>query len=236
MSFFLVFAQYFTVEGLACTSAVLAGLISTLGIPLTLAVTALFFRDERQLFGSWTFKLGLLLALGGALCMPLLQHGLNGAATRGAWYLILSAVIVALVTVWIKKMLQDIHPLSLAAVNCGFTCVFFLPAGLFWGDLSRIVHVPAVPTLVLFFSGAFGLVVGGWLAMVCIQKAGVSITRLAELATPVIIGLLGYWLFREALTIPELVSGVVVMAGCGLVLMRNNTGIPGPSSHTPAVT
>jgi drug/metabolite transporter (DMT)-like permease len=222
MSLALVGAQYCAIEGIARTPAVLAGLIATLGIPITIILSAIIFPDEKQVLKSRVFLLGALLALGGSIGLPLLQGHWGNGLSAGAWYLLVSITIGALVMVWLKRILQEIHPICLAGVNCAFTCLCFLAAGLIWGNLASIREAAALPVLVLVISGAFGLLVGGWLAMVNIKVSGMVRTRLAELGMPVLIGILGFLCFNETLTPGQGINGLIILTGCLIIILRRN--------------
>ncbi len=228
--------QALAVEGLARTSAVLGGLIPILGVPLSVALGALIFPDERAAVRGRGFLLGAPLALFGAAGLALSGGtGEDVAYSQGAFLLLGATLLSSGLILVSKRMVLSFHPVCVTTLNTSVMCPLFLIGAWLWGDPGQVGRVSSVTLSILLLSGAYGLLVGGALFYFCLQRYGMILTTFTNLAAPVFTGLFGYLLFREALTPPEIASGVVLLAGCYLVVAgpgrrANNTGSPPTSS------
>lgn len=213
-----VVAGMLFIEGLARTSAAVGGLLSLLGLPLTLILAVLVFPDERQAARDWRTIVGVALALGSTLGLTLGDSQISWEYSLGSLYLALSALVNALASLFTKRLVSHHQPICVGAINSSLMCLMYLAIGLCWGDLGRLWSASTVSVLILFGSGVYGLLMGLGLYMVNIRRYGLVTTRIAELSMPVFTAIFGYFLFGESLTSWQLVYGAILIVGSGLVV------------------
>ena len=210
------------ITGLARTSAVMSSLIALLGLPLTLLLLMASFPDERRRARGWRFAVGAGLSISAAAALAL-SNGLQGGQDAiGTLCLVGSALIQASAAVFTKRMVLAFHPLCLAAVNGVLMATYFGIETLLWGNLAAVPAAPPSVVALLLFSGVYGLLIGGGLYLANMKRFGMVVTRLAELSTPVFTGLFGYLVFGERLQPAQVALGLVLIAGCALILSSNH--------------
>jgi drug/metabolite transporter (DMT)-like permease len=214
-----LFAQALYVEGLTRTSAVLAALIGVLGVPLAAAVSALFYADERQTLRGPHFVAGAALALSGAVGLAFTHDGGKLTSGGGLYYLLGAALLGTGLTLLAKRLVVAFHPVCVVASTTMLTVPLFLLGGLLWGRLGAVGEASPVTIAVLLLSGVWGMVMGGAVFFLSMREFGVIVTRFMELSMPVFTGVLGYLLFRESLTGPQMVFAGALLVGCALVVV-----------------
>lgn len=230
--------QALAVEGIARTSAVLGGLIPIVGVPLSVALGALIFPDERATVRGRGFLLGAPLALLGAAGLALSGgSGEEVAYSQGAFLLLASTLLNSGLILVSKRMVLSFHPVCVTTLNTTVMCPLFLLGAWLWGDPGQVGRVSSLTLTILLLSGAYGLLIGGALFYFCLYRYGMILTTFTTLAAPVFTGLFGYLLFREALTREEIASAVVLLTGCYLVIAGRDRGAhneASPPTSSPA--
>ena len=215
--------QILYVEGLARTSAVVSSFIGLLGLPLSIALAVAIFPDERQAVRGPGFALGALLAVGATVGLALGQGDLTLEYSTGVLFTFAGTVIGVAMGLLIKRLVITSDPLCVSGMVTTFSAVLFVAATLVWGDSGSILSAPPLTILVLFGSGAYGLLIGGAVYTLIIKRSGLVIARFADLAMPVFTGLFGLVLFDERLTPLQVIFGAVLLVGCSLVLTRRGS-------------
>jgi drug/metabolite transporter (DMT)-like permease len=213
---------FLVVEGIRYTSAVMAGLIGTIGVPLTITLAVIVFPDERQSARGKRFLIGSALALGGTLGLALV-NGVTVEYSRGLLFLLAATAIGAASSLLTKRLLLTGDPFSISGISGLFTAVFFVIASFISGGAEALITTPIINTVVLIGSGIYGLLIGSGIYMVIIRRIGLIPTRFADLTMPVFTGLLGYLFFGELLTPAQLLFGVCLIAGCVLILSKRGS-------------
>jgi drug/metabolite transporter (DMT)-like permease len=207
-------------EGLRHTSAVMAGLISILGVPLTVGLAVLFFADERQAARGPRFLLGALLALGGMIGLSLGGSAVSFEYSLGVLYLLLATLIGSAGGLLTKRLVITSEPFTVSGLSTLFTSLAFLAFSVATGGIASVAQAPLISNVILFGSGVYGLLIGGGVYMLIIRQSGLIAARFADLVAPVFIGIFGFLIFGELLTPLQIVFGVVLMAGCVLILSK----------------
>lgn len=220
-------SMFLWVKGLTMTSAAIGGLIGILGFPLLIILAALLFHDERSHIKNPMFPLGICLVIGGTIGLIITKNGTTLEYSSGILYLIGSAIINPIIILSIKKVVVSSHPICTSSLLSLCMCLFFFLGGLLWGDLTRISEVSFFSNVILFGSGAYGIVIGIGLAFVCIKRFGAVTTRLMELAMPIFTALYAYIFFKEVLTLSQFISGAVLLVGCLIALIKGKSGLGG---------
>ena len=221
-------AQSLFVAGVGRTSAVLGGLIPILMVPLTAVLGAALFPDERAVVRGRGFLVGAPLALLGAAGLAVTRRSPEEVSYAQGVYLLLGSTLLGCgLALLSKRMVQSYHPVCVTTLNTTLMCpMFFLGAHL-WGDLGKIAQVPTLTVVILYVSGAYGLLIGGGLFYFCLKKYGVVRTTFTNLAAPVFTGVLGYLLFRESMGVVEMAAAVLLLCGSYLVI-AGKRAVPQP--------
>ena len=217
--------QLLVVEGIARVPAVMAGLIGLLGLPLSIGLAVLAFPDERRSVKGAGFVAGSVLAIAATLGLTLAQRGGNIEYSTGVLYMLAATLIGVLGSLLTKQLVITSDPICVSGLSTAISSVLFFIAALLWGNLGSVASAPFLNNLVLFGSGAYGLLLGNGLYTVIIKRAGIVVVRFADLAMPVFTGIFGMILFREVLSPAQVGFGVVLLAGCGLILLKRGSAV-----------
>ena len=206
-------AQSFFIEGLAYTSAMVTGFISTLGLPLTIVLAVLIFPAEKEIARGKNFLLGFFLAFAGTIGFILGKGSISLEYSLGILFLIIGTAISVFITLLLKRLVIKLNPVCVSALLTFFMCFFFFISGLIWGDLSKIRHVSSFTNFILFASGVYGLIFGINLVFVNLKISGILVTKIAELTIPVFTALFAFIFLKESLNILQTFFGMVILIG-----------------------
>lgn len=211
---------FLIVEGIARTTAALAGLLYTMAIPLTLLLALAFFPDERNLGHPGFFIAGVLAALAGTIGLTLSGGSVSFQHSIGNLYVLAATLVGVVCGLVIKRLVREVQPLCLGAFTCGFVGLLFLGALVLKGRALAFLEAGLLPGVVLFFSGVYGMLIGVGLAYTLIRRTGLITVRLTDLVMPVFTALFGFLLFGERLSGLQAGCGGLVLGGCLVVLLN----------------
>lgn len=221
MSAIFQFSQYIYTEGLARTSVVIANLVLTMGIPLTIIISSAIYPDEKKQTRGKHFFLGAALAIGGTLGTALSRGDLTVEYSLGIVYLIIASLLIIVALLMIKNFTKQINPICLGSLSSGLMCIFFFIEAFIWGDVTKIARVSSFTNFLLVFSGVQGLLSGIGLGYLCINIYGIIVSNFAMIAMPVIAWIFGYIFFKETLNPMQIFFALVLTSGCYLILKQN---------------
>jgi drug/metabolite transporter (DMT)-like permease len=76
-------------------------------------------------------------------------------------------------------------------------------------------------------SGITGIALGHVLYYTSLRRLGATTPSLVQLAQPFIVVVISYFVFREKLSVPQLVFGIVLVAGSAMaILSKKDTSPP----------
>jgi len=179
-----------------------------------------FFPDERWLFRSRRFLIGLALSVVGTLGLSVLRPDLDKGKMNLAVLLVLfGAVTWAAYSVTVKKFAADIGSRLSFAVISLYTTAWLLAPAILWGDLGLLLRSPWNVNVVLVLSGVLCIGISHPLYFLAIKELGVSVCATMLLCTPIGSLLLSHWIFGEMLSVGQALFGLVLLAGGALTLL-----------------
>jgi drug/metabolite transporter (DMT)-like permease len=224
----LFMPAYLLTEGIRQTSATLAALMGLLSIPIAGLLACLFFHDERRAVRNRRFLLGAGLAFLGALVVALGPGNLNLTYSTGVLYIFAATVLYVAAALLSKRLVRNIHPLSLATLCCCWSSLLFLGGTLLRGDITQVAEVPGKVVFWLIFSGVVGLTAGVAINFALVKRRGIITVKVAELAIPLFTGLWSYLWLNEELKGVQILGGCVVALGCATLLSSRPQTAPPP--------
>lgn len=224
----LIFAFQVTwVGGLNILTPTVAILINRSSVLFVTVFSFLLFKDERVLIKSRAFIGGLLLAIIGVVGVITGRNNLRlNDFNLGVIIILISAILWALYLIVVKKRVRKIEPLIVAGIVYTLSTPFFFISSLLWGDLSRIFDASPGINILLFVSGMLCVGIANAFNFKSIKLIGTAISSTLVLITPFFTGIASYFIFREVLTIPQILFGIILIVG-GAILLRakNNSKI-----------
>jgi drug/metabolite transporter (DMT)-like permease len=218
---FVVATQVLWVSGIYLSKASLAMLMGKLDVFFIILFSYFIFHDERKVVKSNRFKIGVIMALIGVIGVTVGQGKVSVGMGWGMVMIFLSRVTWALYAVTVKITTSKFPSIISSALVMSIGSVFLFPIGLGWGHLGQLGQTSFWVLVLLFASGIVCIGVGQGLFHRNIQKMGTVITSSFILSTPLVTLVLAYLILGEKLTFFQIVSGLLILAGCYIILPSN---------------
>jgi drug/metabolite transporter (DMT)-like permease len=206
------------VSGVYLTSAVAASLIAKLNAIFIPALSFVILVEERHIVKNSAFLSGTFFALIGVAGVIFGKgYSLDNSVNLGFVELIFSTVLWSVYAVMIKRVVARIDPVAITAMVPLMSCVLFLPIVALCGNFHRIVEVSMTSRLLLIVSGLLSIGVGNVFYYSALKYIGPSIAASFLLVTPMLTGVLSFFILGEKLTGIQLVFSAVLLFGCFLI-------------------
>jgi drug/metabolite transporter (DMT)-like permease len=217
-SIIMAIHQVFFTAGVCMTSAVVSSLVGRLNAIVIPFLSFIFYADERQIVKSKSFLLGTFLALVGVAGVILGKGEIDtGEFNYGFLFTMIGTMAWSIYAVYIKKLIRTIDPLALISYVSFFSLFIFFPLTLKFGDMSVINNVSIGTKILLFGSGILGIGVGNVLYYHAVKHVGTSISSIFFLLLPFSVGILGFLILGETLTLTQFFFGLLSIVGCWIV-------------------
>ncbi len=193
------------------SSTIFAIFIAT--IPLVTAFAAHFFIPAEKI--NKYKVLGLLVSTVGVFFLIFSgQNGINKEALdlRGPFLVILGVLFGALGIVYAKLKLYNEDPFIVSSLQAFFALIFLTPILFVFGNLN-FTEISPKSWFSVLYSGAVGTFAGFWLTFVLVKKYGATTSSLPTYIMPAIAGVFGTILLGELISLPLVISSVVILAG-----------------------
>ena len=210
---------YFFLLSLDYTALSNTAIISSLS-PVITAVAAAILIGERLSARSY---FGVLVSLGGVLL--LLSRG-NWNVIAGVQFnygdcLMLLAVGCSVFYGLVAKILSGLYPAITLTLYMTVAAVLILVVIVDWRKLATVRILAYDVWLALFFMGVVSSGIGYMLYNVTVKVIGPTRTSCSVYsATPVLVIILAYWIFSEAITVVSGLSAALVSLGLYLTLYQ----------------
>ena len=220
----LVFAfQITSVAGIYMLTPTIAVLIGKSSVFFTTLFSFIFFVDERKIIKSKSFIFGSLLAIIGVCGVIIGKSGLHlNSFNLGAILILISSVLWALYTIVIKVRVQKTDPFVSASIIFTMSLPLFFISALLFGNMRTLYATPKNIILILFLSGIFCVGIANAFNYKSIKLIGTVISSNLILITPFFTAIFSYIIFKEVLTLYQILSGIILLIGCSILMRAAN--------------
>ncbi len=213
---YALLAQITWVEGIMLTEPAFASFLRRSSILFVIVFSFFLFHSERVIISSKFFIAGSILCLAGVTGVILGGGGAEGVEfSLGVFLVLLSALFWALFIVSIKLVSEGTDSLVSTGIIFLLTLPVFFIGGLLKGDIAGILIAGRFTNVMLFTSGVLFVGIANTLQYKSIKVIGSSLTVNLVLSTPFLTAVASYYIFGEVLNPVQLLSGLLLLAGCG---------------------
>ena len=231
-----------SITGLGGISAATASVLTAAGTPTTIALSMLFYPDERCARPG-AFGLGMAGLLAATVGYGWAATGSGGSGVDHLWGVALfgtAVVLRAAVALVVKDVVRRHDSLAVSAVNAPVAAaVLWLWAHSGGSGLAPPQSGGTFVAVVLLVSGAVGIWVGVALYNRLVGDVGLVRLHLATAAVPPMVAVTGWLLLAEGVTALQCVLGAAII-GCVILLIRLKHQWParsaGPADEALPVT
>jgi drug/metabolite transporter (DMT)-like permease len=189
----------------------------------SLILGVIFFRSERMLMNQSRTILGMLLAVAGAVVVILFQKGgVELSLSIGILMALGAAISWSFVGVSLRKGLEGaFSPVFIVTMVFSHIVVYLTPITLLSGDW--IIGNPGpVHWFFLVGSGLLGIAGGQGIFYRLLPRLGLVTLASVQLLVPFITGIFSFLLFREEVTLLQVLGGLLLLAGCRIILVQKS--------------
>ena len=217
--FILIVFQTLLVKGIYLLEPAMVALISKSSVLFVALFSFILFPDERKVMSSRVFITGSLMAIIGVIGVIAGKSNLQlGSFGPGVVLILLGSVLWAVYMITVKRIVRKTDTLVSAGIIFPLAVPFFFVLSLLFGDLSAVLRAPAGVNVILFTSGIFCVGIANAFNYKSIKLIGTTISSNFVLITPFFTAILSYFIFGEVLSFCQILSGIVLVAGCILLL------------------
>jgi drug/metabolite transporter (DMT)-like permease len=186
----------------------------------TALLALIFFPEERYVIRQWQFQTGTALGLIGAFGVIWFQQDVHQQHVPLPGLAIAFTAIFcwALYGVLVKRPSAELGSIRSFGVISLITSAVLFPLTLLFGKISAPLHAGSNANLLLIASAVLCITLAHVLYYVAIGQIGVALSQTLQLVCPIGAVLLSAWMFHERLTIAQLASAVVLLAGAFLAM------------------
>ena len=194
-----------------------ASLLTKVSILWIALFSFLLFADERYLFRSGRFWVGLILSLMGLAGVIGFSEGFSASGSVSGMILTqLAGLGWAVYTISSRKVTAIVGPGLTFAVLSIYTTIALGVLAFLFGQPMAIVDVSWPIVLLLIASGISAIAIAHTLFIFAIGRIGTLIPSLIILSSPLWVFVISWFVFSERLTIGQMISGLVLLAGGAL--------------------
>lgn len=200
--------------------ASLMGFLVRSSILFAVAGAVILFPEERVLFRSFRFYVGVILAVWGFLELTLARpvDGVAPSAT-GLALILGCSISFGLYGVSVRRCMEGLNPItSFAVISQPIAIVTFILM-LCLGDMSVLPELSGKSLSLLVFSSILGIGISHVLYYVAIHRLGASISACANLLSPFATLLFAAWLLGESISHEQMFAGILVILGGAFILL-----------------
>jgi drug/metabolite transporter (DMT)-like permease len=197
-----------------------ASLLSMTAFLWVIILSVIFFAEERLHLSNRLFRLSIILSLVGLLGVMVFHPAFTHSYTIiGIAIVMLYGIIWGSYAIAVKVMFRGIDSRIGFSVVSIYTVIAIFIMTMFMGKPSQCMELSFNGWFAVIVSGITGIALGHVLYYIAIRRLGPTTPSLVQLAQPFIVVVISYFLFSEKLSIPQLVFGLVLIAGSALAIL-----------------
>jgi drug/metabolite transporter (DMT)-like permease len=194
-------------------------LVYKTGVIFSVLLAAMLFPDERRTLKSWKFQCGLLLAfIGVVLTITGGQDFGKVEFNLGVLLILIATASWSLLTALIKKWVPTVPASFSVSVILTIVSPLYLLTDI---GINRGLHLPDAPIfmwLLMLASGIIGVGVAHSAYYFSVPTLGVALCATLDLSRPFLAGIISFLVFKESLTILQIVGGLFLLSGSYLAI------------------
>ncbi len=203
-------------------------LLSKVSTPMITLTAFLFHREERMVIRSPRFLLGSFMGLAGVAGVVAgisnFEAGLLAFQKTGIVLIVAGALIWSIYVNLVKHVVREENPLIAFTFTCISATAILFPIMLIWGEPSALIGSSAQIIALVIVSGIIGLAGANSSYFLSIKRIGLATSANLVLVNPFLAALVSYLIFGEKLTAVQWVFGIILLAGCALVISVRTAG------------
>lgn len=222
-AFFSLSGQVFWGLAFYYLSASAVGFFVRGSIAWTMIAGMVVFAEERTLLKSRRFFVGLIVCAAGFLVLSFARGTQSmKITTTGVILILICGLLFGLYSVSIRYFLKPIPSPLAAATVCQYVALgTFLLMPL--GEPAILASLPVQTWLLIALSSLLGIVIGHTCLYMAVNRLGTSISSGGQSVTPFITAGGAFAFLDEALSLPQWLGGVAIVAGV-VVLLTTRRG------------
>ena len=210
-----VAAQYAWTTGTFGSSATTALLVSKVDVVMVVVLAYFLFREERSFITHPAFLGGAVLSFFGLILV--MSNDPDSAAPvldRATMMLVLTAVLWAVYSVWVKHIVTDVHPIPIFTVIALYTAIGYGGIAATLGNPGVVLSIDAKTFAVTVLSGVIPLSIAYPSFNFAQRHLGASFCSTALLFTPVLAYFVSFVLLPDEFLLPiQLVGALILIVG-----------------------
>jgi drug/metabolite transporter (DMT)-like permease len=203
-------------------------LLSKVSTPVITLAAFIFYREERMIIRSPRFLLGFAMGIIGVIGVVAgisnFEMGLYESQKSGIALILAGALIWSVYINVVKHVIREENPLVAFTFTCLSATVILFPIMLVWGEPSTLLAGPVRVMGLVVVSGIIGIAGANSSYFLSIKRIGLAASANLVLANPFLTILASYLVFGEKLTAAQWIFGIILLAGCALVISVRTTG------------
>jgi drug/metabolite transporter (DMT)-like permease len=204
-----------------------ASLLSMTAFLWVIILSVIFFAEERLHLSNRLFRLSIILSMVGLLGVMFFHPAFTHSYTIiGIAIVMLYGLIWGLYAIAVKVSFRGIDSRIGFSVVSIYTVIAIFILTMFMGQPGKCLELSFNGWFAVIVSGITGIALGHVLYYIALRRLGPTTPSLVQLAQPFIVVVISYIIFSEKLTLPQLVFGMVLIAGAALAILSKKDNSP----------
>ncbi len=214
--------------------------LSRLSMIFALLGSFILFPDELALARSKTFWFGLFLCVVGFIGINAARGNLSAEGNwKGVLIMVACTCFYGFYGVTVRYSMRGIKPWISFPIICIYTSFCLLIFMFLFGEPARLLDMTVSRLGVVAISAIIGIACAHVFFYYAIEHLGVSICNGCQFVIPFITSTASYFIFEEIFTVPQIVYGVILIGGAGLLLKAQKylkiKQSPAPTGQIPEI-
>ena len=194
-------------------------LLLKLNIVWTALFSLIFFQDERPLAKSQRFWLGMILSVAGVTGVMYFKKDFAQVKTITGIFLAIGASLgFAVYAISARIAFRKADSRQAFSITSLYTTVGLAILAIKYGNVEESLSLNTWQWTCVVISSITGIALGHTLYYAAMRRIGATIPLLILLAQPFTVLAMSYFIFKESMNMPQLLSGVVLLGGSAVAI------------------